>query len=727
MPCVACSPSCRATRAAFLALAIPVAVLAAPVKVEVIGSHYRPDQPFPEFNAFWNEGSIQPDEESAADQADYVQAPAVKKAKPNSASQPAGQAAPSPKQPSDALPAKTPLGGSLHLFLRNTGTTVAKVEDALLGGRSLNKCLAFSNQRKVKKFASIYFANLPKEQLAALIDNGEPVWWKVDPLEIAPGGVAEVIVRLRSRPKPSAVPVAVTLAGATVGTQVPVKDPAPRLEGIYFGPDLQTVYIYARHPDGAAPVRLTLDGKDITPVCRIPHDKAVSVTPVVARLNEPLAAASFHVFGAAYPDGTTVMSGLRAWSDEFVYGVFGGKPGPDKDLSVGKAYVDDLVAHNMNLQMPQIGSGAVLTYFKSPEGHRHIESAGLRFVLPDPGKFGIDKPYALYVHDEPDCGDYKAEGLPDSKKIGVLARWCISRADELRAAAPDVMQMLNVNMTYKPHNWHVYGQFPDIFCVDPYYQVRLKDVYHKTPERRPLYDKATYIYMVSSLAQSAAAPNPVHVILYGNQQRGRPERPQTFRFPTAPEKRIEAYYALAGGAKSLSYWWYTPGGPAHGLGAATSGKPDAAAQKLWREIGLIGAEARTAGPVLTTSCPVDVTAKASDGVWVRFLARGDDTLVMLAVNDQYRNTDKGTEIRPVTNATVNVDLPKWIQRPEVFEITPAGVESIAARSSTSGLRVPLGKLDVTRMVVITSNATLRGELQNLYEERFAAATARLLN
>lgn len=721
----AMSPARRMTLCSTIAILATglSAALAASDPVEVVGTYYRPDQDFPQFKAFWNEGAIEVDQEAAGDQADYV-----KPAKPKTPPGASAEGADAAKRPGaeGAEPVKMPLGGSLHLFLRNTGTTPAQVTDALLDGISLKDALAYSNQRKVRKFASIYFAKLSPSQMQTLLAAGEPVWWKMDPLEIAPGGVAEVIIRLRSQPKSTMTNVGVKLGSRTVEAQVPVNPQAPRLEGTSFGPDLQTVYLYFRHPGGAAPKSLTLDGRDITALCRIARDPAVSVVPVVARLPEPLRPASFHLFGGVYEDGTSVMSGLRTWSDEFVYGVFGGKPGDDNQREIGKQYLDDLAAHNVNLQMPQIGSGAVLSYFKSEQGRRHAKEIGLRFVLPDPGKFGVNDPFAIYVHDEPDCGDYRAEGLADNKKVGVLAQWCISHSDEIRALAPDLMHMLNLNMTYKPHNWHVYGQIPDIFTVDPYYQVRLKDVYTNRPERKPLYDKATYIYMVSSLAQSAASPNPVHVILYGNQQKGRPNRPGTFRFPTPPEKRIEVYYALAGGAKGLSYWWYTPGNPANGLGAATSGKREPAAEALWREVGLIGAEVRTAGPVLTTSCPVEIPAKASDGLWVRCLARGQDTLVMLVVNDRYTNTDNGTDIRPIAKAAVTVDLPDWLERPKTFEITPGGVKSVAARAADAGLHIPLGTVEVTRMLVITADPALESELQGYYKTTLAGATARLL-
>lgn len=689
-------------------------------QIEVIGTHYRPDEPFPQFNDFWFEGATVPDDEAAGDRADYVRPPEAPRFQ-----QPPSAGGRGPDNGGRAT-RELKLGGSAHLFVRNAGSTPAEVKDLLLGGISLNQAIAFSDQRIRKKFGSIHFADLEPGQLQHLIALGEPIWWKCDPLKIPPGGTAEVIVRLREKPASAAIPASLVYGTRTLDVTVPVNDPAPRLEGISFSPTLRDVYLYFRHPARVAPVRITLDGQDMTARATIHHDASMELTPLVLRLARPLTAGTFVVFGGTYADGSSVMSGLRAWSDELVYGMFGGKPGRSGDLATGKAYIDDLTGHNLNLQMPQVGSAAVQSFFKDARGQSYMDSLGFRFVLSHPGKFGIDNPYALYVHDEPDCGDFRAEGLDENKKIGAMARWVISYGDEFRREMPNVPQMLNLNMSYKPHNWYIYGQIPDIFAVDPYYQRRLKDAYYNHPERIGLYSKATYIYMVAAVAQSSAAPNPLHVILYGNRQTDRDDKTTLFRFPTPPEKRIEVYYALAAGAKGLSYWWYSPAHPAYGLGAATLPQPDPKAVALWREIGLVGAEVRTAGPVLTTSCPADVPVEAPDTLWVRCLAKGDDTLVVLVVNEQYTNTDKGTDITPVRNASATVKLPGWLKRPEVFEITPAGTKPVGARATSAGLRLPLGTVDVTRMFVLTTDTKLRAQLQAYYESKLAANTARLI-
>lgn len=669
-------------------------------KVEVIGTYYRADQAYPRYRAFWHEDSNMLDE--------------VERAEPPVAN-------------------NMRLGASLHVYIRNDSDRPLVIEDVKLAGISLNEAIANSGQRLRKEFANIYFSKLPHTQLQELIDLGEPVWWKVDPATLAPGRTGEVIVRLREQGAEDSVTIELVgkHGSAEFARQVPVKviPVAPRIAGISFLPGLREMYMYFRHPQerGLAPARILMDGRDITAQCNIGRDDAISLVPVVVRLPQPLEAGSYHVFAGEYEDGSRALAGVRAWRDDFVYGMFGGKPGSEEQPELGRQYFDDLAAHNFNTQMPQLGSAAVQAFLRDPAGKRYFAERGFRSIPNAIGKWGLSNPLAYYVHDEPDCGDDKAKDLPADKKIGSMARYVIAYGNEIRAKDPAVPQMLNLNMSFKPTNWHTYGQIPDIFSVDPYYQSRLKSAYTTNPERIPLYLKATYVYAVGVLAGTASEPRPVHVILNCVRHVDKQDRRKiNFRFATPEEKRIEVYYALAAGAKGLSYWWYSPVVPAYGVGAATSDKPDPEAAALWREMGLLGAEARTIGPVVLDSCPIDIAVKTPKNVWVRCLAAGTRTLVLLVVNDDYQNTDKGTAYKPVDDVELAVPLPAWLKNPAAFEVSPAGIQDVMIQPRPESLRVSLGKLDIARMIVITSDTSLRAQLEGVYSSKFAASTAALL-
>ena len=184
-------------------------------------------------------------------------------------------------------------------------------------------------------------------------------------------------------------------------------------------------------------------------------------------------------------------------------------------------------------------------------------------------------------------------------------------------------------------------------------------------------------------------------------------------FASPETKRTEVYYALAGGAKGIGYWWFKPSSASNGLGD----QADPRAQVLWKEIGLLGAEIKTLTPYLATACPVDLDVQGSTNVWVRGLARGDDTLFLVVVNDDHWN-DQDWHSNDVTNATVTVALPDWMQSPAptAFEVSAAGLGDVATQLNGGQLQVSLGTLEVTRMIVVTTNPTLRATIQQRYEQ-----------
>jgi len=170
------------------------------------------------------------------------------------------------------------------------------------------------------------------------------------------------------------------------------------------------------------------------------------------------------------------------------------------------------------------------------------------------------------------------------------------------------------------------------------------------------------------------------------------------------------YYSLAGGAKGITYWWFQP---PNGLGDQS----DTNAVALWKEIGLLGNEIKTARPLLVRSTPVDIPLAPSTNVWVRGLASGADTILLLAVNDDYYNDIEGCHYNPVNNATVTVTLPSWMHSPTAFEVAAGGIRSVSTQPIGNQLQVNLGTLDVTRMVVLTKDPQLLPMIQQRYDQQ----------
>ena len=308
-----------------LTIAVLICAATTPVSsaIEVLGGEYRPDTPFPEYARFWSDRA---GAELGVDEK------AVEKAA-------AGFA----------------LGGSIHVFLRNTDQQAVTITDVKLAGVSLKRAIAFSDQRKFKrvaKAASIYFSDLTQEERDRLISTGEPVWWRVDPQVLSPLATAEVLIRMRRQPKDLTLPIEITTDAGAIKTPVSLEGIQPRVESISFSPALDQVYLYLRQPEhGRTPKKIQMDGVNITADCTIAYDPAVEVTPVVCRLTAPLPKASFHCFQATYNDGTSATAGLRAWADEITYGIWGAKPGKDDELEIGRAYIQEIGQHNINAQM----------------------------------------------------------------------------------------------------------------------------------------------------------------------------------------------------------------------------------------------------------------------------------------------------------------------------------------------------------------------------------------
>jgi len=292
-------------------------------------------------------------------------------------------------------------------------------------------------------------------------------------------------------------------------------------------------------------------------------------------------------------------------------------------------------------------------------------------------------------------------------------------ARRFREEGPEMLQVLNIDNTYRPENWYMYGQLPDVAFADPYYQEQLKSVYQMDPGRLGAYVKPTYVYAAGTIYQSACAPKPMHLILHSCSFAGQDD---PFRPPTPEEKRVELYYSIAAGARGISFWWYTSGGGYNGMGSDTPSM-----RRLFAECALVGAELRSAEPLLSRACPAPLPVQGSRMLWVRTLLAGQDSIVIVIVNDSIACDRKGTVVRPLEKAGMQLKPPAWLQSRDVFEVSSGGMKDVDWKSTDSGLSVNLGKVEVTRMIVVTSDTELRGHLQQRYDTHFAGNIVKLVD
>lgn len=681
------SIACRGGRWVFVLFNAVVGGFSAAVMggpAEVVHTVYRPDQPFIEFLPQWHEGWAL----TGADGKPLVHAKR-----------------------------DMPLGGCIHVYVRNTGKQPLAITDARLEGISLTEAIRLSKDEKAGIHpASVRIAKIPQDQIDKLIAAGEPVWWKADPENVAPGGLADITIRLRRNPPAETMKVEVMCGESPLPARIEVKKAQPYLAGVSFSLDYSEVFTYIRSAGkaGAVPNKFVIDGQDVTAQSRILSDPALDTAVVVTRLKEPVERGSFHYFQADCADGSRAAAGLRATADEFRYGMWGyinkGKTPKER----AEYFLKDMEDHNINILMYSI-SKDVSEFMRSEEGVAYSQRTGMRMMANWPGN--ARKPVYYFLLDEPDAQDAAVNMLPGAVRLGALGQGLVEKSKEIRAKDPGPPILLNIDNTFKPENWYMYAQLPDVMCADPYYSGELASALRKRPEEVKNFEKPTYVYAVSAISRWACAPRPLHIILNCVRDDSK-ETP--FRFSTPIEKRIEVFYALAGGATSLSYWWYAPYDQCYGVGG-----DDPRGKALWKEMGLLGAEVRTAGEVLTRSCPAELPVKSSPNLWVRTLLSGPDSVVLLVVNDTSRGTKTGTTIRTVSPAEVSVQVPAWLKNAGAFEIDSAGTKDLAAKVSGAAATMNLGSVNVTRLIVLTQDAGLRQRIQKLYTERFAPAVQRL--
>jgi hypothetical protein len=662
--------------------AAPCALGAITADVQILGTTFEADRPFPQFMHVWSEGwAIRgPDGEP------------LRHAREN-----------------------MPLGAYVHVSLRNNGEAPLVLDDVQFEGVSLQRAIAFSQQTVSGLHpASVHFSELNAREKRRLERAGEPVWWKADPSVVAAQSCAEVVIRLRRMPAVSDLTIGLPGAHESKVT-IHVDSAEARFASVSFSPDFESITAYVQRSGGAPPVRILLDGQDITSRTDVHFDPALDMAVLSIMPPESLPAGSFHVFEARYADGKVARAGLRAFAGDFVYGMWGyTKEGGETPRQRADYFLSDMRRHHINALMFSIGKD-VMEYLETDEGVVYRREQGLKVMATSPGS-GPD-PLCLFLTDEPDAHDYAVKDLEHHQRLGALGQSLVRRSGQWRAAGPAVPHLLNVDNTYKPENWYMYARIADVYCADPYYQEQQRIVWNQRPVWAWAFTKPTYVLGVTTICQWACAPRPLHIILNCVRH---DVADSPFRFATPAEKRLEVFYALAAGAKAFSYWWYTPYGEFHGCGSS-----DPAGVALWREIGLLGALARTAGPLLVQSCPAELAVKAPPRLMVRTLLAGRDAVLVLVMNEQVASDRQGTVVVPVEKPRLSVTVPAWLKPGDAFEISEHGVSDVSWTPDGGDIRLEPESIQIARMFVIAPSE-LRTSIQKRYQESFAPTARDLL-
>jgi hypothetical protein len=654
-------------------MALFLAPLSVSAGVTILGAQYVPDQYFPEFDCYWN-ASAYPG------------------------------------------PCRTPIrGATMHLYFKNTGASSVTINDLNFTTASSTYSLKTIIKKSTGSYNpdelnNIYFYwdNPPQD----VLDAGEPAWYRFDPPTVAPGGVGRAAVRLRRTPLPASVGLEVVTSGGNGSANVSVDANTPRVASIGYSDDLQKVYVHWRRSGGAAPVSVWLDGANVTAQTTTVGDPAMNFGASAISLASPLSYFSYHVFQGVYADGKTATASQRAWTNKFIYCTY-------STFSTDSSYTaSDWVAeasdHGFN--NVQMNLGAMGSYLGTSAGRADCVAHGYGYTILDKTKLNALDPDMFFLNDEPDaeennqglthCGTGYKIPCDSSHYPGSLVIKTVAYGEsELRSLRPNVPFVVNLDGAEEPESFFTWGPAMDVLQTDNYYEPRLTDAYVSQPNRIPLYTKAKLSYAVARTCCAGAEPNPSHHLLYCNK-----DTTTGWPYPFTQSKRFECYYSLAGGSKGLGYWWLnSPEG---------MNNTESASLALWKEVGLVGNEMKTARPLIVKSTPVDITLTPSANVWTKALASGIDSFIVVVVNDNYLTDESGCHVTNVPNATVTATLPSWMQAsPTAFEITAGGLRDVSATPQGGGsqFQLNLGTLQLTRLIIVTTDPLLRTSIQQRYD------------
>ena len=214
------------------------------------------------------------------------------------------------------------------------------------------------------------------------------------------------------------------------------------------------------------------------------------------------------------PTGRRRRPGLRTWVNPYLYGTWGSEPIP-ADATAGSAWIDEATAHGVNCLVMNWADG-LGTLLGTSSGRAYAESQGYGFVIQSPGQFYCTTPRLWFIYDEPDHTDAAVTGLPadGTHNPGVMAMQMLQNGEALRPSYPLAPTTINIGGKTKPYNDWNWGQVPDVFMSDCYYQELLATCIWNDPTPIVLFQKPTYVYASAQVTALACEPNPMHMILY---------------------------------------------------------------------------------------------------------------------------------------------------------------------------------------------------------------------
>lgn len=558
--------------------------------------------------------------------------------------------------PKYAIPA-----GSIHVIFKNASTAADSITLTQVDGKPLaDACTT------LKKAGPVVWYRVESPRLPMGEDRGFATQ------ENVPAGEwVECDLRLREVPKGPVRLEFASKSGEVIEATVEIKQPGVRLESVSFSPRIDLMCIYVRSLDGkpVGKCKVQLDGKELTAQTRWsagPSGSGLVLAEVT--LAEPLAYGTHHLLEVELPGGEKLAQPVRAWDDYFCIGTYG---------TVDDARVKAAKEHGIN------------TYFHP--ANDILDNYGMNTA---PGGAGKERQHRsgtaglLYRQnwDEPDAYDWhEGEELPFPQRLGVLGQSKVLPIQrDQRKADPEGLNLLLVDGTFKPMNWYVYGQIPDVFCTDPYVPLGGRQL--------------DYVWNALESARDASTPRPLVAVLWACSLSSEGKRVGN-KAPTAEEGRMQIFYALGSGVKGISYFIDLTQKTGEGQFIGLSD-----CKELWEETGRTNADVAALAPYLSIGCPVG-QPKLQGEVWTRALMCGSDKMVLIAVNTRHHIAyETASELSiniPLKDVSVRMPLPEHWKTCSVQEVREGKLVPFKAEVKAKTVTMPMDELATARAFVLT--------------------------
>ena len=519
------------------------------------------------------------------------------------------------------------------------------------------------------------------------------LWYRCRPNPIPPGGMADLTIVL---PKPTDKPAVVELrtsSGEKIREVIPCVPEALGFQALRFSRDLRTIDVYVRWTDASTASRLTrirLDGRDAHRLASPwPGRSFDGLAFTRISLPKPLVKNSFHVVEVEAEGGLSTACQIRAIPAEFLIGVYG---------IPSRENIADWAAHGVNHYLSFGGiSGDTLDMLAA-----HGISAGAKYIpehLADRKSGNVSvfneetartalqalaaKPL-LYHHlvDEPDVADHYA-----GKWLGATAMELAARAELCEKADPARYTFVQLDNTFRPDNYRVYGEAADVLATHRYSlgSFLRSEAGEETFKRLPFLED-----LLDTMArfQRAVEPKPFFMVTqFFHLGKGR-----AGRAPTIEEMRLQCYLMIAGGARGLIHYIHS-GSSGGGEGSRARALWDAMAG-FHEELGRVGefVESGTPAPDGWVKCD-------SPSVLAQAVVSGEGIAVIL-VNRSHRSSLERFVARPVRGVEATLRIPPWIRASEL-EIIPAdGGGPVAGELRAGELRFKVDEVKDARCFLV---------------------------